>query len=60
MSPLTFFPSRTNVKLHNISVTPKLVKSIITELNLTKASGPDSIPVVILKNCEPYLLYVLA
>ena len=53
MSPLPFFPSRTNVKLHNISVTPKLVKSVITELNLTKASGPDSIPVVILKNCEP-------
>ena len=29
-------------------------------LNLSKASGPDCIPVVVLKNCEPELSYVLA
>ena len=46
-------PSRTNLKLHNISVTPKMVKKVIKNLDLSKASGPDSIPVVVLKNCEP-------
>ena len=38
------FPSRTNLKLHNISVTLKIVKKVIMNLDLSKASGPDSIP----------------
>ena len=50
---LSIFPSRTNLKLHNVSVTPKMVKKIITNLDLSKASGPSCIPVVVLKNCEP-------
>ena len=54
------FPSRTNLKLHNISVTPKMVKKVITNLDLSKASGPDCIPVVVLKNCERELSYILA
>ena len=54
------FPSRTNLKLHNISVTPKIVKKVIMNLHLSKASGPDSIPLVVLKNCEPELSYILA
>ena len=29
-------------------------------LDLSKASGPDCIPVVVLKNCEPELSYTLA
>ena len=29
-------------------------------LDLSKASGPDCIPVVVLKNCEPELPYILA
>ena len=49
---LPVFPSRTNLKLHNISVTPKMVKKVIMNLDLSKASGPDCIPVVVLKNCE--------
>ena len=57
---LPVFPSRTNLKLHNISVTPKIIKKIITNLDLSKASGPDCIPVVVLKNCEPELSYILA
>ena len=57
---LPVFPSRTNLKLHNISVTPKMVKKVIMNLDLSKASGPDCIPVVVLKNCEPELSYVLA
>ena len=56
---LPVFPSRTNLKLHNISVTPKLVKSVITILDSSNASGPDCIPVVVLKNCEPEIPYIL-
>ena len=29
-------------------------------LDSSKASGPDFIPVVVLKNCEPELSYILA
>ena len=57
---LPVFPSRTNLKLHNISITPKMVKEVITNLDSSKASGPDCIPVVVLKNCEPKLSYMLA
>ena len=49
---LPVFPSRTNLKLHNISVTPKIVRKVIMNLDLSKASGPNCIPVVVLKNCE--------
>ena len=52
---LPIFPSRTNQKLHNIYVTPTMVKKVITNLDLSKASDPDCIPVVALKNCEPVL-----
>ena len=57
---LPVFPSRTSLKLHNISVTPKMVKKVIMNLDLSKASGPDCIPVVVLKNCELELSYILA
>ena len=57
---LPVFPSRTNLKVHNISVTLKMVKKVIMNLDLSKASGPDCIPVVVLKNCEPELSYILA
>ena len=53
------FPSRTNLKLHNISVTPKTAKKVILN-HLSKVSSPDCIPVVVLKNCEPKLSYILA
>ena len=48
---LPVFPSRTNLKLHNISVTPKMVRKVVMNLDLPMASGPDCIPVVVLKNC---------
>ena len=54
------FPSRTNLKLHNISVSPKMVKKVIMSLDLSKASGPNCIPVGVLKNCEPKHSYILA
>ena len=57
---LPVFPSRTDLKLHNISVTPKVVRKIVINLDLSKASGPNCIPVVVLKNCEPELSYILA
>ena len=57
--PLPVFPSRTNLKLHNISITLKIVKKIRTNVDLSKASGPDCIPVVVQKNCEPKLSYIL-
>ena len=57
---LPAFPSGTNLKLHNISVTPKTVKKVVMNLDLSKASGCDCIPVVVLKNCEPELSYILA
>ena len=47
---LSVFPSRTNLKLHNISVTPTMVKKVITNFDLSKAPGIDCIPVVVLKN----------
>ena len=57
---LPVFLSRTNLKLHNISVSPKMVKKVITNLDFSNASGPDCIPVVVLKNCEFELSYILA
>ena len=57
---LPVFPFRANLKLHNISVTPKMIRKVVMNLDLSKASGPDHIPVVVLKNCEPELSYILA
>ena len=37
-----------------------MVKKVITNLDSSKASAPDCIPVVGLKNCEPELSYILA
>ena len=41
--PYKPFPFRTNMKLHNISITPKMVKNVITTFGSTMASDPDSI-----------------
>ena len=57
---LTVFLSRTNLKLHNISITPKMVQNVKTILDSSKASAPDCIPVVVLQNCEPELSFILA
>ena len=64
MNPLPVLSFKTNVKLHKVSITPKLVKRVITKLDLPKACGPDSIQVVVLKNFEPFetlkFSYILA
>ena len=57
---LPVFLSKTNVKLYNISVTLNMIKKIIMRLDSSKPSGPDCISEVVLKNCEPEFLYILA
>ena len=37
-----------------------MVRKVVMNLDLSKASSPDCIPVVVLKNCEPKLSYILA
>ena len=37
-----------------------MVKKLIMNYDLSMASGPNCIPVVVLKNCEPDLSYILA
>ena len=37
-----------------------MVKQVIANIASSKASGPDFIPVVVLKNSEPELPYILA
>ena len=54
---LPAFPSRTNKKLHNISVTSKLVGRVITNFDCSKAPCPDCIAVVVLNKCKPELSY---
>ena len=36
---LPVFPFRSNLKLHNISVTPKMVRKVLMNLDLSKASS---------------------
>ena len=37
-----------------------MVKKVIMNLDLSKSSGPDCIPVVVIKNCEPQTSYIPA
>ena len=37
-----------------------MVRKVVMNLDLSKASGPDCIPVAVLQNCEPELSYILA
>ena len=57
---LPVFPPGANLRVHDVSVTPNMVGKVITNLDLSKASGLDCIPVVVLKNSEPKLFYVIA
>ena len=53
---LPVFPSITNLKLRNISVTRRMVRKVMMNLDWSKAFGPDCI----LKNCESKLYFILA
>ena len=57
---LFVFHSRNKLKLHNIWVTPKMVKKVIRNLDLSKGFGPDCITVVVLKDCKAVLSFILA
>ena len=37
-----------------------MVEKVIMNIDLSKASGPDCILVVVINNCEPQLSYILA
>ena len=52
---LPVFLSRTNLKQHHISVSPKMIKKVVPNLDSSKASGPDYILVVGLKKCKSKL-----
>ena len=52
---LPTFPSRTEHSLSLPLISSKRVRRVIFELDSTKASGPDSIPVTVLRNCAPEL-----
>ena len=57
---LPVFPPGANLGLHDISVTPNMVGKVITNLDLSKGSSLDCIPVVVLKNSDPELFYIIA
>ena len=42
----------------HISVNPKMVRKVVMNLVLSKASGPGCIMLVVLKNCELELSYI--
>ena len=49
---LPVFPSRTNLNLHDIAITSKMVKKVIMNLDLSKTSGPDCTQVVVLNESD--------
>ena len=55
---LPVFLSITNLKVHKKMV-KKMVIMVKMNLDLSKSSGPDCIPNVVLKNCKPGLSYIL-
>ena len=52
---LPTFPSRTQHSLSLPLISSKRVRKLIFELDSTKASGPDNIPVTVLRHCAPEL-----
>lgn len=57
---LSDFPSRTDVPLHTLRITPKSVAKVIASLDSSKASGPDNIPVIVMQKCSPELSSILS
>ena len=47
-SGIHVFPSRINLKLQYISLTPTMLTKVITNIDSSKASGPDCVPVLVL------------
>ena len=55
---LPVFLAGTNLKFQHISVTPKIVEKVITNLDSSKASHPDCILVVVLNNWATTLIHI--
>ena len=55
---LPVFLAGTNLKFQHISVTPKIVEKVITNLDSSKASHPDCILVVVLNNWVTTLIHI--
>ena len=51
---LPSFSRRTDITLSNMVITPKIVKKAISNLDLSKVSGPEGIPVVLLLNSPSF------
>lgn len=56
---LLAFTSESNLKLQNTQVIPVMFKNVITNLDSSRASGFDCIPVVVLPNYEPDHPFIL-
>ena len=54
------FPLRTNKVLDSCCITPAKISSIISNLDASKATGPDGIPVILFQKCAPELSPVLS
>ena len=57
---LPAFPARIKLKMHNISITLKLIEKVIINLDLSKGSGTLYIPLVVRRKYESELSYILA
>ena len=57
---LPAFSHRTDITLSNMVFTLKMVKKAISDLDSSKASSPDGIPVVVLKSGEPKVSLILS
>ena len=54
------YSSKTDKSLSSFTVSAKEVAKLIKALDSTKATGPDNIPVIVLKNISPELSPILA
>ena len=57
---LPSFPARTNNILSDIFISARDVAKLIKNLEINKATGPDNIPAVVLKNISPEMSPILA
>ena len=58
--PVPLFESRTESALSCLKITVREVRSFISALSVDKATGPDEIPIIVLKNTAPELAPILA
>ena len=54
------FPTRTHSILSDLIITPNLVPSAISKLDISKATGPDGIPEILFQKCSPEISPVLS